>query len=280
MKRFLIAVVAGLTLAADASAQTVTPSPGIPAAVAQTSNVRSAPDTRAEIVGRLSMGDEVTVTGRSRDDRWYHVVGIDSIQVQGWLPIFSLTLAGDPGDLPLIEPGSAINPVGTPAPVFVSAVGRVNVRQEPYIADNVIGQLDPEQQARATARSSQENDWLLIETETLSGWVAYFTVRVTGDASALPVLVPDGSARLVPPSLQVTALFNARLRTEPALDAPVLTIVAFGERVTLLGRNAAADWLFVGYNGLEGWIDANLVDAPPEQAAALPLMLAEVTPEA
>jgi uncharacterized protein YgiM (DUF1202 family) len=278
MKRFLIAVLAGLTLAADASAQTVTPPPGIPAAVSQTSNVRSAPDTRAEIVGRLSAGDEVTVIGRSRDDRWYHVVGTDSMQ--GWLPIFALTLAGDPGDLPLIEPGSAINPVGTPAPVFVSAVGRVNVRQEPYIADNVIGQLDPQQQARATARSSQENDWLRIETETLSGWVAYFTVRVTGDTSALPVLVPDGSTRLIPPSLQVNTLFNARLRTEPALDAPVLAIVAFGERVTLLGRNDAADWLYVRYIGLDGWIDANLVDVPLEQAAALPLLLAEVTPEA
>jgi uncharacterized protein YgiM (DUF1202 family) len=278
MKRILIAVLAGLTLASEASAQTVTPPPGIPATVAQTSNMRAAPDTRAEIVGRLAAGDEVIVTGRSRDDRWYRVVGADSMQ--GWLPVFSLTLAGDPGDLPPVDVGSAINPVGTPAPVFVMAVGRVNVRQEPYIADNVIGQLDPQQQARATARSSQENDWLLIETEMLTGWVAYFTVRVSGDVSALPVLVPDGSTNLIPPSLQVTTLFNARLRTEPALDAPVLVIVAFGERVTLLGRNDAADWLYVRYAGQDGWIDANLVDVPPEQAAALPLMPPEVTPEA
>ncbi len=278
MKRMLIAVLAGLVLTAEANAQTMTPPPGIPATVAQTSNLRAAPDTRAEIVGRLAAGDEVVVTGRSRDERWYRIVGMDSMQ--GWLPVFSLTLAGDPGDLPPIEPSSTLDPAGTPAPVFVMAVGRVNVRQQPYIADNVIGQLDPQQQARATARSSQQNDWLLIETETLTGWIAYFTVRVSGDLRALPVLVPDGSASLIPPSLQVTALFNARLRTAPALDAPVLVIVAFGERVTLLGRNSDADWLYVRYDGLDGWLDAHLVDAPPEQAAALPLMLAEVTPEA
>jgi uncharacterized protein YgiM (DUF1202 family) len=277
MKRTLIAVLAWLAVAADAGAQTMTPPPGIPASVAQTSNVRAAPDIRAEIVGRLAAGDEVTVNGRSRDERWYRIFRSDSMQ--GWLPVFALTLAGDPGDLPLVESGSPVDPAGTPAPVFVSAVGRVNIRQQPYIADNVIGQLEPQQQARATARSSQENDWLLIETETVSGWVAYFTVRVTGDPRVLPVLVPVDGALLIPPSLQVTTLFNARLRTEPGLDAPVLMIVAFGERVTLLGRNDAADWLYVRYNELEGWIDANLVDAAPEQAAALPLMLAEVTPE-
>jgi uncharacterized protein YraI len=247
---------------------------GIPASVYQTSNLRAAPDMRAEIVGRVPADASVTARGRSEDGRWLWVESDEGLR--GWLPSFVLALAGDAGDLPPLAdaPGLAVTPGGA---VLVTAVGRVNVRTQPRIGDNIVGQLNGGQQAEAVARSSQGNDWLLIELDELRGWVAYFAVRVVGDPSALPVLTPDSSDTLVPPSLQVTTRFNARLRAAPSSEAEVAEVVPFGASVTLLGRTEASDWVQVRYESLEGWIDAALIEAPPDQIAALPVV--ELTTE-
>lgn len=283
MKRTLLAFAAAFALfhcfgaMVEAQTQTPTPAPGIisgiPATVVQTSNLRRLPEARAEIVGRLDADTMVMATARTTDTRWLY---IESDNFSGWLPAFALTLAGDAGDLPLTPALSMTGTpvaIGTPMPVMVSAVGRVNIRREPHIGDNVVGQLNEGETAYATARSSQENDWLLIEVDDEEqGWVAYFAVRVTGNTNALPVLIPDSNADLIPPSIQLTTRFNARMRVEPSLDAPVMVVVPFGALITPLGRSDNADWVFVRYDGEEGWIDATLLEAPPDEIAALPIV--------
>ena len=62
----------------------------------------------------------------------------------------------------------------------IIAFGRVNVRSGPSITYSVVGQLEVEDEAPVTARSNYNNDWLYIENESISGWVAYFTVTVRG----------------------------------------------------------------------------------------------------
>ncbi|MDZ4767041.1 MAG: SH3 domain-containing protein [Chloroflexota bacterium] len=285
MKRTLIALLASVALlhivGARVWAQTVTPTDetavGIPATLLQTTIVRAAPETRAAIVGRLSSGDTVTVTARTDDARWLYVA---AGALSGWLPSFALTLAGDPNDLPPTSAGLFATPpvAGTPAPVFVAAVGRVNIRREPRIGDNVIAQLNEGETAQATARSSQANDWLLIEVGDVSGWVAYFAVRVSGDPRTLRVLIPDSAPdgdALIPPSIQITTRFNTRMRELPSRDAPVLIVVPFGALITPLGRTADDAWVLARYDGREGWIDTALLEAPSEQIGALPIVEAD-----
>lgn len=249
---------------------------GIPATVYQTANVRSGPDTRFEIVGQLAQGDSVLVTGRDEEGRWLQVT-LDSGE-SGWLPLFVLTLEGELEDIPVVDNGLA-----TSAPeeeVTVAAYGRVNVRSEPSIGGNIVGQLDVGDTAQASARSSDDNDWLLIENDTVEGWVAFFTVRVQGNLEALPILVPDSSGEeLIPPEVLIRTRFNARLHPVPELDSETVVIVPFNREVTPIARSEDGDWLLVGYDGLTGWGVTELFAIPDDQLEELPLFIEEATPE-
>src|SRR5690606_22065499 len=145
----------------------------------QTSNVRSGPDTRFPIVGQLSEGDRVPITGKNADTRWLRVAIPDGEAESGWLPVFSLIVEGDLDAVPVIL-NDAVS--GTPVPnadVNVISYGRVNVRSGPGMEYDIVAQLDVDEVASAIARSNQGNDWLLIELDDDSeGWVAYFTVNV------------------------------------------------------------------------------------------------------
>ncbi len=267
-----------IALMATAAATTVAAQTAIPVtgSVYQTTNVRSGPDTRYQIVGQLSAGDRVRISGQDGDGRWLRVVLPTA--ATGWLPVFALILDGDLSDVPVIEDAASAGTVVPNADVSVISYGRVNVRSGPGIGYEIVGQLDVDEQATVVARSNRQNDWLLIqlnETEAGSiteGWVAYFTVNVQGDPRALPVLVPDSSGEaLIPPSRLLRALFNVRLHDAPQLEAPVTLIVRFDSEVTPIGRNASGDWVFVGYADQTGWGVTQLFDITRDELAALPI---------
>lgn len=270
--KYLAAVLLLLfALSAPAAAQD-----GMTATVYQTANVRSGPDTRFEIVGQLAQGDSVLVTGRDEEGRWLQVV-IASGEV-GWLPLFVLTLDGELDDIPLAEEVAAEVPPDASAEntVTVAAYGRVNVRSEPAISGELVGQLDIGDTARATARSNGNNDWLLVENEIIEGWVAFFTVRVEGNLEALPVLVPDSTGEeLIPPTVLLRTRFNARLHTEPELTSPTIIIVPFDREVTPIARTENGRWLLVGYDGQTGWGIANLFDVTDDLMAEIPVYVAD-----
>jgi uncharacterized protein YgiM (DUF1202 family) len=268
---FLALVLCGVL---SAAAQDST---GISATVYQTANVRSGPDTRFEIVGQLAQGDSVLVTGRDEEGRWLQVT-LPSGDV-GWLPLFVLTLEGEVDDIPLVdeEPGNS----GTEEEVTIVAYGRVNVRRQPAIGGSIVGQLDVGDEARATARNNNRNDWLLIETEAVEGWVAFFAVRVQGDLESLPILVPDSSGEdLIPPSVLIRTRFNARLHPVPELDSPTTVIVPFNSEVTPIFRSDDGRWLLVGYEGQMGWGISELFTVSSDQLEDIPIFIAEATPEA
>ena len=269
----LIAVVLLALAASTVLAQTATPVTGT---VYQTTNVRSGPDTRFQIVGQLSAGDSVPITGQDGDGRWLRVA-LPTAET-GWLPSFALIVDGDLSSVPVIENAASTGTVVPDAQVSVISYGRVNVRSGPGISYEIVGQLDVGEHAAAVARSNRQNDWLLIQLSaasagsTTEGWVAFFTVNVQGDPRALPVLVPDSSGEaLIPPSRLLRALFNVRLHDAPQLDAAVTLIVPFDSEVTPIGRNANGDWVFVGYNDQSGWGVTQLFDITDGELAALPL---------
>ena len=249
--------------------------------VYQTTNVRSGPDTRFAIVGQLSADDEVEIDGRDEEGRWLHIVLTNG--TEGWLPVFALIIDGDLTDIPVV--GDDASTPEASSSVSVISYGRANVRSGPGIAYDIVAQLDVNDHAAALARSSRENDWLLIRFGDTEGWVAYFTVNVQGDARTLPVLVPDSSGEsLIPPSRLLRARFNVRLHETPDLGSNVVAIVPFDSEVTPIGRSADGNWVFVGFNDQSGWSVTQLLDVTREEVQALPIrtqrVTAEATPEA
>jgi hypothetical protein len=198
----------------------------------------------------------------------------------GWLPLFVLTLDGELDDIPLAEELTVDDPPDATAEdtVTVAAYGRVNVRSEPAISGELVGQLEIGDSARATARNNGNNDWLLIENEAIEGWVAFFTVRVQGNLDALPILVPDSSGEeLIPPTVLLRSRFNARLHAEPDLASPTTVIVPFDSEVTPVARSENGRWLLVGYDGHTGWGISNLFDLTDELLAEIPVHNADAT---
>ena len=265
MRTLVMMVLLCAVLVFTAAAQQVE---GIPATVYQTANVRSGPDTRFEIVGQLAQGDSVQVTGQDAGGRWLQVA-LETGEV-GWLPLFVLTLEGDLNDVPLVD--AETNGESEDGAVTVVAYGRVNVRSVPAISGDVVGQLDVGDHAQASARNNDNNDWLLIENETVEGWVAFFTVRVQGNLEALPVLVPDSSGEtLIPPIILLHTRFNARLHTTASLTSPTVVVVPFDSEVTPVARTADGNWLLVEYETYSGWGIVELFNVSSDDLETIPV---------
>jgi N-acetylmuramoyl-L-alanine amidase len=248
----------------------------LPATVYQTVNVRSGPDTRFEITGQLREGDAVRVDGRDAQGRWLRVVLGDG--ATGWVPVFVLILEADPMTLPVV--GDALPNTPASEGVSVIAYGSVNVRGGPGMGYEIVGQLDVDDRAQAVARSSVYNDWLQIENEAIGGWVAYFTVQVTGDPNTLPVFIPELGETVLPPTLQIATRYNTRLREQPMLDSPVITVIFFDVQVSPLARTEDNEWLYVLYNDQVGWAATRLFVITDEQLEDVPLYVPpEATPD-
>ncbi|MBZ0301353.1 MAG: SH3 domain-containing protein [Anaerolineae bacterium] len=255
---------------------------GLTATAYQTVNVRSGPSTQYEIIGQITEGDTVPVLGRdSESTRWLYIALRDNEDTEGWVAVFTVTLSGNPNSLEVIEPVPDDDSLET-VPVDgvrIVAFGRVNVRSGPGITYDIVDQLEIEEQAEATARSNYNNDWLYIENTHLSGWVAYFTVTVRGNADELPVLVPDAaSSDLVPPSALIRTSFNVRLHSRPAFAAGVTGELSFGTQVTPLGVTRDGRWLYVATDEVEGWGWTRLFAITGEQLAQIPRRSVTTTP--
>lgn len=270
--RAILSLIMTLLLTAAASAQPDT----VTVTADQTVNVRGGPGTQFEIVARLEAGDTVVADGRdSPETLWLRVVLQDD--VRGWVAFFTVTVSDDVERLAIVDqepeptpPASALDDE-----VRVLALGRVNVRSGPAITYDVVSQLEAGDQAQARARSSDSNDWLLIEKAELVGWVAYFTVTVLGDAASLPVRVPELQGNgLIPPSALAQARYNARLRAAPSFLAPVLEVIPFGTQVQPLARSADARWLYLAYTGIQGWSLTQLFDLADSDTDRLPVSAA------
>lgn len=162
--------------------------------------------------------------------------------------------------------------------VLAEAFRLVNIRSGPSTEEAVIGQLAPGDIVQVVARNSEDTDWLLIQSDGITGWVAYFVVSVIGDASSLPIQI-DAELALEEqavagvnqsslselsiassPIAMATTFRRANIRTLPHIESPVLIVVQRGELLEVIGRsNSDSDWLQVETENGVGWIAYFLV---------------------
>jgi uncharacterized protein YraI len=264
--RFAFFLIAALLVSTAAYAQDE-----VIAQAYRTVNVRSGPGTQYDIIGQLTNGDEVRVTGRSDEEN-------DWLQIEynngtGWVAYFTVTVLSSIDNLPIVDttnarPATAVPPVVSenslqaPGDLFVTAFRRVNVRSGPGLAYALLGTLDPGRTADITGRAA-DNQWLQISFGDQTGWVAYFVVAVTGSLDLVAVIDTPVENQATPEptvSPQIVARYNINLRAEPILDSQLIAVIPFGTTLTPEARLNDGDlWLRVTYNGQTGWLLNSLV---------------------
>jgi flagellar FliL protein len=244
-------------------------------------NIRRAPNREAEVVGRLALGEIVTLSERSVDGEWYRIS--TSAGLNGWV---SRTLLIVDQDL------AAQLPVATPDNLLKAAVfNGGNVRTRPSVRGLVIDQVNAGESVTLLARNA-DSTWLkIINERQIVGWVSRTLLTVPpNDLRGLPVSnetvptpLPATVAALPPPPTPnatappVTGLtaivFNGgNVRAAPNLQGQVLDQVNARETVQLLSKTPDGNWYRItNVRGVTGWVNRTLLTVDPDVARRVPV---------
>lgn len=187
-------VVSQLPVVAPANAQIAIREPEtMTARVFRTVNVREEPAIDSEKIDQLFSGDKVAVLARNSTENGWLLIEHDG--QEGWVAYFTVTLVGHVERLDVAEQDDE-DPIpltleGEEPAVVAVAFRTVNVRAGPGMIFEQIDQMTSGDRAAVTGRSDESNNWLQIDYNGQTGWVAYFTVTVTGDLDSLPVVAPE-----------------------------------------------------------------------------------------
>ena len=178
--------------------------------------------------------------------------------------------------------------------ITAQAFRTVNIRQGPGTSYNIIGQLQSGDVVSVIARSDSDTNWLRIQFDDIDGWVAYFTVTVTGDVEALEIidLRPVSSTAVEPQSESVpfvsaqdyegepyiTVFRRINVRVGPGSEFGRLGFMNPGNVADLIGRTDDNEWLQIDFNGQRGWV-AYFVVSVSGEVNDLPIVAVDLTPE-
>ena len=112
---------------------------------------------------------------------------------------------------------------GTPEPVVAQAFRSTNVRSGPGADYDIVGRMREGDEAPVIGRSDESSNWLLIDQGDQQGWVAFFTVTVSGNLNDVPIIPAGGPP---PPSTTVEP-------AEQALQASTDVFVSAYRRVNV-----------------------------------------------
>ncbi len=155
--------------------------------------------------------------------------------------------------------------------VTAQAFRTVNVRQGPGTQFDVIGQLESGDIVPVIGRSDSENNWLLIEFGEIQGWVAFFTVTVSGNVNGLDIInlqvvsepqspPAGGSLPFVAESEiatgdpYITAYRRINVRLGPSSEFGRLGYMNPGNVADITGISDDGEWIRVNFEGQIGWV--------------------------
>jgi hypothetical protein len=100
-------------------------------------------------------------------------------------------------------------------------------------------------------------------SETVIGWIDVSLVIYDFEVTLLPItdLVTGvtGETPIVDTGISVFINQNARMRSDPGRNAPIIAILPNSITLPAVARNPAGDWVQVNYNGTLGWVAIFLV---------------------
>jgi uncharacterized protein YraI len=182
-------------------------------------------------------------------------------------------------------PAVAATETATGALTAVVQVVSLNVRQGPGTAYPVVGKLAEGSEVTVDGRNDAGDWWSVccIAGSDTRGWVSAALVTpnfAAEQAAALPVVASEPAPEATPaptatPAAGATggaaagsgvqgtvAGVNLNVRSGPSTDDAVLGKLRGSDTVTVLGRNASGDWLYIcciGTPASNGWVSAQFV---------------------
>lgn len=237
--------------ATPAITATATMPPSVTATISATQNVnvRSAPNSSADVVGQVAPGDVVIVVGRSADDNWLSILLEDG--TPGWISSTLVDLGeADMSDLGIIAPTSTPQPTDTPAPSDTPA---------PTDEPTETPDIEP------TATAIQPSDTPAPTS----------TRPPTNTPPPTPTPQPSDTPAPTTAPAQVVARIVAdesvNVRSGPGTSFSVIGAASPGDEFAVLGRNADGSWIRIDYPdlvaGQEAWVAEFLVEITAEEAA-------------
>jgi uncharacterized protein YgiM (DUF1202 family) len=129
-------------------------------------NVRSGPGMDYSIVGQLDVEDTAQVTGRSDNNNdWLYIENVD---LKGWVAYFTVTIEGNPANLPVLVVDGSGEGVAAPDEVVATRFN-VRLRDEPKVDGEVLVIVPFKSNVTPLARSA-DGSWLYVLYQETYGW--------------------------------------------------------------------------------------------------------------
>jgi hypothetical protein len=111
--------------------------------------------------------------------------------------------------------------------------------------------------------------WYLVEVNGGQAWI-FGGVVLISQPDGLPgierTLTPQEQANLdaqiAYAANSVGVIASLSMHSSPSVDSSVVSVVPYGQRATVIGRNENGTWLFVSYNGASGWVSIYYIIPP------------------
>ena len=154
-------------------------------------NVRSGPGPGFSVVATVSLGDEVTMVGRTSDSAWAQIVTAGG--TPGWVSTLYL-LSG--------VPFSTLPVTSQPIPWAVVVADTANIRSGPGLQFSVVSTINAGTFVNMWARSA-DTTWIFVSSNGNQGWLSIGVIFSGTPYGSLPTTLPNG---LPTPVAQPTAV--------------------------------------------------------------------------
>ena len=211
-------------------------------------NMRTGPGVGYPVVTVLGTGQQVTVIGQNADRSWLQVQLWNG--VSGWV---NARYVWTGASVPVTQPTGVSNGV-------VRAI-HLNIRNGPGANFEVVGQLGWGAGVSLIGRNL-DSTWVQIQVPGgVSGWVSARYLIANVQVASLPVASYTGITPSLPQPVstggktgQVTAN-SLNMRLGPGFGYGYFDRLAYGETVSLIGRDYSGAWLLIQRaNGKTGWV--------------------------
>jgi hypothetical protein len=170
---------------------------------------------------------------------------------------------------PTAAPTVPVEPTATSTATLTATVfNGGNIRREPQVGDNVLGQLHAGEVVTLLERSN-DSTWYRVQAPEAEGWVSA-TLLTIDPKVAQQVSTP------APPETGLSAkVFNGgNVRARPVTGKPLDQINA-GETVQLLAKTSDGGWYQISYTRdgtpITGWVSVTLLTIDPAVAKQVPV---------
>jgi hypothetical protein len=167
------------------------------------------------------------------------------------------------------EPTTLVEPTATPAVTLTATVfNGGNIRQEPQVGNNVLGQLHAGEVVTLLERSN-DSTWYRVKAPEAEGWVSATLLTID------PEVAKQVSTATPPETGLSASVFNGgNVRERPVTGKPLDQINA-GETVQLLAKTSDGGWYQITYTRdgkpITGWVSVTLLTIDPAVAKQVPV---------